>query len=54
MRLPLEALGYEIVGELSVFGIFGKAKIKEREDMIIEAATLGGRLAQSLIERRPA
>jgi multimeric flavodoxin WrbA len=27
MRKPLEALGYEIVGELSVFRIFDKAKV---------------------------
>jgi len=30
MRLPLEALGYEIIGELSVFGIFDRAKVKEK------------------------
>ncbi len=24
MRIPIEALGYEVVGELAVFGVFDK------------------------------
>lgn len=48
MRLPLEALGYEIVGELSVFGIFDKAKVKQDEQAISDAQELGVQLARSL------
>jgi multimeric flavodoxin WrbA len=49
MRLPLEALGYEIVGELPVFGVFDKGKVKENNDILIEAAKLGSDLAESLL-----
>lgn len=48
MRLPLEALGYEIVGELAVLGIFGRGKVKEREEILADALKLGAKLAQSL------
>lgn len=49
MRYPLEALGYEIVGELPVFGIFDKAKVKEKEEIMIKARQMGGELAESLL-----
>ena len=50
MRLPLEALGYEIIGELPVFSIFDKAKIKQlvpmnRTGTAEEVAALVGFLA---------
>ena len=48
MRLPLKALGYDIIGELPVFSIFDKAKVKEHNDILVEAAKLGSKLAQSL------
>ncbi len=48
MRLPLEALGYEIVGELPVFSIFDRAKIKEEDHVLAEATRLGAGLAESL------
>ena len=48
MRLPLEALGYEIVGELSVFKIFDKAKVKHDGHALRKSQELGGRLAQAL------
>lgn len=48
MRKPLEALGYEIVGELTVFKIFDKAKIKDNKKTIKEAFQLGHKLASQL------
>lgn len=48
MRRPLEALGYEIIGELPVFSIFDRAKIKENFEIMAEAAKLGAALAESL------
>jgi len=49
MRLPLEALGYEIVGELPVFNIFDRAKIKEDKTSLAKAEELGSQLARSLM-----
>lgn len=48
MRQPLEALGYEIVGELAVFGIFDRARVKERGDVLDRAAQIGADLAEAL------
>lgn len=49
MRLPLEALGYEIVGELAVFGIFERGKVKEKKEILVRASNLGVDLAESLL-----
>jgi multimeric flavodoxin WrbA len=49
MRLPLEALGYEIIDELPVFGIFDKGAVKKKEQIMAEARTLGLNLATSLL-----
>lgn len=48
MKKPIEALGYEVIGELSVFRIFDKAKVKQDQDAIEKAHDLGIKLAQSL------
>ncbi|WP_372806150.1 flavodoxin family protein [Pontiella sp.] len=48
MKRPLEALGYEIVGELAVFGVFDKAKVREQEPVMRDAYALGRKLAASL------
>ena len=48
MRNPLEALGYEIIGELSVFKIFDKANVKHNRQVINRAHKLGKRLAVSI------
>jgi multimeric flavodoxin WrbA len=50
MRLPLEALGYDIVGELSVFGIFHRGKVKNDQEALAEAGKLGALLGQALHE----
>lgn len=49
MRLPLEALGYEVVGQLPIFRIFDKGKVKEDSDSLAKAENLGSTLAQSLL-----
>lgn len=49
MRLPLEALGYEIIGELSVYKIFDKAKVKDDEQALKKAEELGAGLAHALM-----
>ena len=48
MKKPLIALGYEIIGELSVFKIFDKAKVKDNKDAISRAYRLGKELARAI------
>jgi multimeric flavodoxin WrbA len=50
MRLPLEALGYEIVGELSVFKIFDKGGVRQEMDTLAQALHLGSNLAEALMK----
>jgi multimeric flavodoxin WrbA len=45
MKKPLTALGYEIIGELSVFKIFDKAKVKDDSEAMEKAYQLGRDLA---------
>lgn len=49
MRVPLESFGYEIIGELAVFSIFEKAKVKENGDILIKAEKLGSDLSESVL-----
>ncbi len=49
MRLPIEALGYEVIEELPVFGIFDKAKVKEQNDVLASAISHGVKLAKSFL-----
>jgi multimeric flavodoxin WrbA len=49
MRLPLEALGYEIIGDLPVFNIFDRAKVKENNEILNKATKLGSNLAEALL-----
>lgn len=48
MRRPIEALGYEIVGELAVFGVFDKGKVKEVDQTMTRATELGVELAKAV------
>lgn len=48
MRLPIQALGYDIVGELPVFGVFHKAKVKEQPAVLRQAVELGEVLARAV------
>jgi len=50
MRLPLEALGYEIIGELPVYGIFDRGAVKAQEEVLTKASQLGMDLAASLLK----
>jgi hypothetical protein len=52
MARPLTALGYEIVGELPVFGIFDRAKVTENESVLASARNLGASLAQAVRHTR--
>lgn len=47
--MPIEALGYEVIGEQAVFEIFGKGKVKHESGALNEAFTLGRSLAKALI-----
>lgn len=49
MRLPLEALGYEVIGVLPVFRVFEKGKVKEDSEALIRAEQLGSNLADALL-----
>lgn len=49
MRLPLEALGYEVIGVLPVFRVFEKGKVKEDGEALIRAEQLGSNLADALL-----
>lgn len=48
MRLPLEALGYEIIEELPVFGVFARGKVKERKKILDKASDIGTHLVQAI------
>jgi hypothetical protein len=49
MRRPIEALGYEIIGALPVFGVFDKGKVKENRETLVEASDLGAELAEKVL-----
>ncbi|HEA70159.1 MAG TPA: flavodoxin family protein [Desulfobacterales bacterium] len=49
MRLPLEALGYEILEEFPVFGIFDRGAVKKDEKIMTKASELGRKLAKSIL-----
>ena len=48
MKNPFEALGYEIVGELTVYRIFDKAKVKRDKESMHKALELGEKLPKSI------
>ncbi len=45
LRLPLEGLGYEVIGQIPVLGIFDKGKIKTEIAMLEQAEKAGRKLA---------
>lgn len=49
MRLPLEALGFEVIGSLPVFSVFDRAKVKDNSEVLTEATRLGSELAEALL-----
>jgi hypothetical protein len=48
MRLPLEALGYEVVGELAVLGLFDRGIVVKKEEILVKASLLGRDLVKSI------
>ena len=48
MRRSIKALGYEVIAELPVLGIFNKGKVKEYPQVLEQAESLGIRLASLL------
>lgn len=50
MKKPLEALGYEVVGELPVFKVFDKSKVKNDKKSIDSAFKFGQKLAKHISE----
>ena len=49
MRLPIEALGYEVIGELTVLSTFDKGLIRESPGVLANAEALGSRLTHELM-----
>ena len=48
MRLPLQALGYDVVGEVPVLGIFESGKIANYPETLQKAEELGAELVRSV------
>jgi multimeric flavodoxin WrbA len=48
MRMPMEAMGYSIAGELAVPGVFEAGVVSERPGVLEQAAKLGRDLAATL------
>lgn len=47
MRLPLEALGYEVIAELAVLNIFDRGHVTKHQDIMDKAVQAGRDLASS-------
>ncbi|WP_051617172.1 flavodoxin family protein [Desulfonatronovibrio hydrogenovorans] len=52
MQRPLEALGYDIVGRLPVFGIFDRAGVNKDREVLARARMLGLELAGALSSQK--
>lgn len=48
MKLPLQALGYEVIGELPVLRVFDRGRVREDKDILIKASELGKQLAHEI------
>lgn len=48
MRIPIEALGYEVVSELAIMGIFDKGKVKDDTDSLEQAYILAQKLSAAI------
>lgn len=49
MRIPFEFLGYELVGELPVTGIFDRGAVKNDKPVMEKARALGIQLARAML-----
>ncbi len=50
MRIPIEALGYQVIGEQAVFSIFDKGKVKDENKILETAYSLGKDLGKAVME----
>jgi multimeric flavodoxin WrbA len=48
MKTPLKALGYDVIGELPVFKVFHKGKVKDNKEALEKAKELGRKLTQAI------
>ncbi len=48
LRMPMEALGYRIAGELAVPGVFEAGVVEDHPEVLYQAARLGRNLAAAL------
>lgn len=48
MQMPLEALGYEVIQQLPVLGVFDKGKVADRPEIIHAANMYGQKLANEI------
>ena len=48
MRRPLEVLGYEVLDDLAVYGIFDSGRVKTRPEIMAGARELGRRLGKAI------
>ena len=49
MKIPIEALGYQVIGEQAVFRVFDKGKVKQDSKSLEKAFNLGRDLAKAVI-----
>jgi len=49
MRLPLEALGYEMLAAFPVLGIFDRGAVRKEKETLTRVSELGRNLAQALL-----
>lgn len=50
MRIPFEYLGYELVGDLPVLGVFDKGAVRRDSEVMEKARNLGARLALAMAD----
>lgn len=48
MRLPLEALGYEIIDELAIFKVFKRGAVKDQNQVMEQVGKLAEKMASSI------
>lgn len=53
MHRPLDALGFQVMDRLAVFGIFDRGRVAKQENTLARAEALGRRLAEALEKSGP-
>ena len=49
MRIPIEALGYQVIGEQAIFKTFDKGKVKQDSKALEKAFSLGKNLVKAIM-----